>query len=124
MGVFLTEHPHFLLGAVGGQRWRSPAPLRGSYPEATKMKTRQQNEPNVQYLIEVRVPVTGYVVDRFTIEQVEVGSKAGARPHPNYNTVQVHLDALSSRTGLEYEIVAWGGVMDVSHWVDGEPLRA
>lgn len=87
------------------------------------MAARQQNDPNVQYLIEVSVPLTGYVVDRYTIEQCETGHRAGTGDHPNYNTVQRHLNELSVSTGLDYKIVRWGDVMDRRAWVAGGPLN-
>jgi hypothetical protein len=82
------------------------------------MTTRQENTPNVQYLIEGTMP-DGAVVDRFTIEQVEVGRFVGTTDHPNYNTVQKHLHDLGRKTGLNYRIVQWGDVMDCTAWLQG-----
>jgi hypothetical protein len=87
------------------------------------MTKRQQNTPTVQYLVEGRLPGSGIAVQRFTIEQVETGSKVGTVDHPNYNSVQKHLSELSAKTGLDYCIVRWGDVMDNSEWVAGGPLR-
>lgn len=86
------------------------------------MATRQKNAPTVQYCIEATIPSTGEVVDRYTIEQVETGRKSGVNDHPNYNTIQGEIHAHSMRTGLNYRVVRWGGVLDRSEWIAGGPL--
>jgi hypothetical protein len=81
------------------------------------MVNRQQNEPTVQYLIRVTERTSGLTVARYTIEQVEAGPRAGSGDHPNYNTVQKHLSEMSEKTGLFYEIVAWGDVFPPARWI-------
>lgn len=80
---------------------------------------RTTQTPTVQYCIEGRMPGDSIVVERFTIEQVEAGPKAGKVDHPNYNTVQRHLSELSRKTGLDYAIVRWGDPMDRRAWIAG-----
>lgn len=83
---------------------------------------RQKNTPTVQYLVEVVMPGDGFVIDRYTIEQVETGRVDRHGNQPNYNTIQRHLSTNAARTGMEYRIVHWGEVEDRSHWVAGGSL--
>lgn len=80
---------------------------------------RQFNSPTVQFCVEVRVPNGGEVVDRFTIEQVEALGKKTKNDSPSYDVVQRHLDDLSFRNELDYEIVRWGDPADRSEWIAG-----
>lgn len=80
------------------------------------------NQPTLQFCVEVTLP-GGSVVDRFIIEQKE--SKPGSKASEDsiWNQVQSHLNDLSLKTGLDYEVVRWGDPKPRPCWLAGLPIQ-
>lgn len=84
---------------------------------------RQKNVPLIQFCVEVRTLPDCQIVDRFTIEQSPGRNWSKTRACALYNQVQEHLNHLSMRNGLAYEIVLWGKPEDRSDWKNGYPIE-
>lgn len=80
------------------------------------------NEPTVEFCVEAYLPGSKEPVDRFLIQQNEGPKRDTARERKLWNAVQVHLNGLSVKTGLDYHIVRWGNPGDRRNWLRGQPF--
>lgn len=83
---------------------------------------KRYNEPTLQFCVQVRLPETQDVIERFTIEQNRGPRNDVHRVNGVYNSVQSHLHELAERNHLDYEIVWFGDVKDRSRWIAGESI--